>query len=260
MKDPVKQLHPARKPTFTRLIVAGLVMMYGGAAFAQESDIEWSYRGANGPKHWANIDQENLTCADGERQSPINLRKSRQKSARQIKLDWQPGKMVVANDGRKLWVDVPEGSFTHFGDQIYHLERVEFRHRSEHTIGGQRRPMEAQFIHNQVDGKQLIVGVQFTINRHNAALGKIWQVAPRRVFNRVSQRSIELDKLVPLKADYYQYEGSLPFPPCTENVTWVVFDKPISISEKQLKQMKRVFRENYRPLQKANRRKVQFGN
>lgn len=38
----------------------------------------------------------------------------------------------------------------------------------------------------------------------------------------------------PLLRDYWVYEGSLTTPPCSENVTWILFRYPLTISQMQV--------------------------
>ncbi len=40
----------------------------------------------------------------------------------------------------------------------------------------------------------------------------------------------------PLLRDYWVYEGSLTTPPCSENVTWILYRYPLTISQLQVKQ------------------------
>lgn len=38
----------------------------------------------------------------------------------------------------------------------------------------------------------------------------------------------------PLLRDYWVYEGSLTTPPCSENVTWILYRYPLTISQMQV--------------------------
>ena len=46
--------------------------------------------------------------------------------------------------------------------------------------------------------------------------------------------------LLPNKKSFYKYEGSLPFPPCTQGYTWLVFDNHTSIIEKFINNIRKV--------------------
>ncbi len=51
--------------------------------------------------------------------------------------------------------------------------------------------------------------------------------------------SFRLDSIVPdsktaNREGYFRYEGSLTTPPCTQGVTWLIFEYKISISQKQV--------------------------
>jgi carbonic anhydrase len=44
--------------------------------------------------------------------------------------------------------------------------------------------------------------------------------------------------LLPSDLSYFTYDGSLTQPPCTEGVTWVVLEQPLTMTMAQLNQMK----------------------
>ncbi|HKW35087.1 MAG TPA: hypothetical protein VJN92_18895 [Candidatus Acidoferrum sp.] len=39
----------------------------------EEHAPHWTYNGAEGPKHWGNLDPAFATCSTGHHQSPINI-------------------------------------------------------------------------------------------------------------------------------------------------------------------------------------------
>ena len=48
-------------------------------------------------------------------------------------------------------------------------------------------------------------------------------------------------------AAFYRYAGSLTVPPCTENVIWTVFEKPVIFSDDELKGFRKyLYRETLR--------------
>jgi Eukaryotic-type carbonic anhydrase len=43
--------------------------------------------------------------------------------------------------------------------------------------------------------------------------------------------TIDPSRLLPAQRGYYQYEGSLTTPPCSETVDWIVLAQPIEVDE-----------------------------
>ena len=77
--------------------------------------------------------------------------------------------------------------------------------------------------------------------------------------------SINLYRLIPKNKNFYSYHGSLTTPPCDEVVLWNVFSTPIPVSERQLKEFRRLknhegqpIEDNFRPVQLLGRREVVF--
>ncbi|WP_415325517.1 carbonic anhydrase family protein [Chryseobacterium sp. MMS23-Vi53] len=65
------------------------------------------------------------------------------------------------------------------------------------------------------------------------------------------------EKMYPKNKSYYQYSGSLTTPPCSDNVTWIVFKNPINMSENEIKDIaKHLPKNNNRPIQPLNDRKI----
>ena len=60
----------------SRLIrLFGVFAMLACAPLAQEhAGPHWSYRGADGPNHWGELDKGFATCQLGHQQSPIDIR------------------------------------------------------------------------------------------------------------------------------------------------------------------------------------------
>jgi carbonic anhydrase len=62
--------------------------------------------------------------------------------------------------------------------------------------------------------------------------------------------------LLPSDRSFYRYPGSLTTPICNEVATWMVMKNPIELSEAQIAQYSKRYRDNARPLQPLNGRPV----
>ena len=70
-------------------------------------------------------------------------------------------------------------------------------------------------------------------------------------------QAISLDDFYPESKDYYNFEGSLTTPPCTEGVNWIVFKSQETVSKEQVEKFSQTLGfENNRPIQDANSRKI----
>jgi carbonic anhydrase len=64
-------------------------------------------------------------------------------------------------------------------------------------------------------------------------------------------------QLLPARRDYYEFNGSLTTPPCTEGVRWLVIKKPVTASSHQVEAFSHLMHHpNNRPLQPVNARTV----
>ena len=68
--------------------------------------------------------------------------------------------------------------------------------------------------------------------------------------------AIDLNRLLPQDRAYYTYMGSMTTPPCAEDMLWIVFRQPMSVSEEQVRIFTRLYRNNTRSIQPSNNRLV----
>ena len=138
---------------------------------------------------------------------------------------------------------------------IYQAEEIVFHVPSEHTIGGKRFDMEIQILHFGITegdiAKQLILCfmLEKKAGAYNYFLTDIQpNTMPGRSNASVKEVEIVNDLFIPrmlystddsIKPEdindlpgfpFYQYQGSVPFPPCSEETTVMVAAEPYSIS------------------------------
>ena len=89
----------------------------------------------------------------------------------------------------------------------------------------------------------------------NPALQTLWNNLPLdRGREFTPDAVLDLPALLPAEPGHYLYTGSLPMPPCTEDVLWVVMKQPVAISADQLDVFARLYPRNGRPIQPTNGR------
>ncbi len=221
------------KKSLTALVLASLGVQ--GLAWAGEA-VHWTYSGATGPDHWAELSDEFEACRLGKNQSPINIVSDEvvESALPPINLDYTGSTASVINNGHTLQVNVSgKNSLTTHGG-TFQLTQFHFHSPSEHQIDGESFPLEAHFVHQNEKGELAVVGLLFRLGEENQNLVSLTEVAPQKSGEQVSY-SRPVPKL--LNRDithYYRYSGSLTTPPCTEGLRWFVIPVPVTISEEQI--------------------------
>ncbi|CAL4155397.1 unnamed protein product, partial [Meganyctiphanes norvegica] len=148
---------------------------------------------------------------------------------------------------------------------------------SEHTVDGTRYAMELHLVHyksnygslgealKHVDGLA-VLGIFFNVGEENAALKPITDSLTDVVESGPEIEisfNVALIDLIPATKTFYRYNGSLTTPSCNEVVTWTVFSTQLSISEEQVKALRKLrdhedqeICDNYRGIQPLNGREV----
>uniref|UniRef100_A0A8C4EPD1 protein-tyrosine-phosphatase n=1 Tax=Dicentrarchus labrax TaxID=13489 RepID=A0A8C4EPD1_DICLA len=175
----------------------------------------------------------------------------------------------------------------------FKAEKVEFHwgpsngsEGSEHSINSRRYPVEMQiYMYNSDDFDSL--GAALREKRIIAAMAVFFQVGGKDnpavdpiihglkgVVHHEKETVLEpfvLKDLLPSSlGSYYRYTGSLTTPPCSKVVEWIIFNRPIYVSYKQLEAFYSIFtteqqdhvksveylRSNFRPIQSLDNRHV----
>ncbi|XP_036435602.1 carbonic anhydrase 4-like [Colossoma macropomum] len=199
---------------------------------------------------------------------------------------------TVANIRDTVVVEFDTG-MTMSGDWLqYDYQLVEMRFHwgskttngSEHTLNKRRFPMEMQIVgvapgfvdvetaSHQQSGLAMM-GVFIDIGaEENVPFKAISDVVTKVPYpgDSVNVTPPALFKLMPGRdSKFYRYQGGQTTPPCLQNVEWIVFEKPILISEDQYLSFathlyysdknspeKKLLVENYRPIQSSSKHQI----
>jgi carbonic anhydrase len=229
--------------------------------------VHWSYTEEGGPAGWAGLTPVYAACGSGKSQSPINILTNTSKGSPAWTLEYKTTRLRIAhheqvdeliNNGHTIQVTPEPGSFLNYSGKRYDLEQFHFHTPSEHTIDGKHAPMEIHFVHQGEDQSLAVVGVLVMEGRHNANADQLIKNLPNAVGERKTHDSVQIDISLQVPKDVwaYHYIGSLTTPPCTENVQWLVLQKPVEMDKKQLQAFSSRLKQNNRPIQPLNERKL----
>jgi carbonic anhydrase len=219
----------------------------------------WSYgKDHGGPAHWSHLNPEYATCGVGKHQSPIDIRGAKKADLPAIQFAYAPFSPTVVNNGHTIQVNVPAGSAITVGDHRYELLQFHFHTPSEEAVNGKHAPLVAHFVHKDAEGKLAVVAVLFEVGGESAALAPVFAKLPAKAGTDAAlEGALDPATILPAKQGYYEFEGSLTTPPCTEGVRWLVLEARATVSKAQLDAFRKLYPHNARPVQPLNGRTIQ---
>jgi carbonic anhydrase len=215
----------------------------------------WTYEGKGGPTDWGKLSPNFKTCAIGTQQTPIDLKSAiPAQPAGGLAFSYKPFAMKILNNGHTIQVNAAPGSTITVNGESYELLQFHFHHPSEHLLSGKALDLECHFVHRSASGALAVVGVFITPGAENETLKTVFAAMPAKEGPEVATQS-EIDPAKLLSSGpYFRYMGSLTTPPCSEGLTWSVFEKPIEASKDQILAFAKLFANNARPVQPLNNR------
>jgi carbonic anhydrase len=231
------------------------------AVAAAQTTTPWAYEGRTGPMVWGTLDPSYKACSKGHLQSPIDIRHAHlDKSLQPIEFHYIAGPVTLTNNGHTIEAEVHPGSYIVANGVRYDLLSFHFHRPSEHAVRGKLNDLEVHLLHRGADGKMAVLAVlmQEDVGKPNATLALLQDHLPAKVgeTDKVTDM-VSPAGFLPADPGYWTYQGSLTTPPCTEGVTWFVFEQPATISRTQLRAFSALIKMNTRPTQELNRRQIE---
>ncbi len=237
-----------------RSFFAGLAACPLCAAAARAEGPHWTYEEA--PK-WGDEDPAFKACGIGSEQSPIDLTGAFKAEIHAPKVSWKPEAFKVLNNGHTVQANASPGASAVWEGRTFDLKQFHFHTPSEHALDGKRTAMEVHFVHAEAGGELLVLGAFLKAGAAKAANGAfsaVMAAAPKAAGDAALKAAIDPAAMLPKGRHFYQYEGSLTTPPCSEIVNWVVFAEPVEVAQADIDAFKAIFPMNARPLQPQHRR------
>ena len=236
------------------LIAVAAAALISTSAFAASSP-HWTYEGAEGPAHWADLAKNFEVCEAGHEQSPVDLTDAVKAEPADIMFHWnKDAHWTVVNNGHTIQANTDDGGTIDLDGKSYVLRQFHFHTPSEHSIDGKKAPMEAHFVHQAEDGTLAVVGAMIEPGGENDLFKAVMDKAPAKAGEEVQVGAADAAKMLPDTRHFFRYEGSLTTPPCSETVVWTVMKEPIKVSEASIKEFEAIYAANARPLQPIGRR------
>ncbi|QXN95660.1 carbonic anhydrase family protein [Nocardia iowensis] len=220
----------------------------------------WDYD-AEGPDHWAELDQEFVTCKSGHEQSPIDLPgHTRLDPVEHITLDYGTVPTLrLVNTGHAVQANLQAGNGNRLvAEGVPHeLTQFHFHLPSEHTVDGAGTTMELHLVHKSSAGKTAVLGVLMQATDGPSAFDSMLTAPPEVTDAETTvEGAVDLRTLLPADLDQFRYQGSLTTPPCSEGVSWTVLEHPVPVATADADRYRILFAHSNRPIQPLNGRSV----
>ncbi len=218
----------------------------------------WGYTGHEGPEYWGTLNPNYSTCDKGMNQSPINLTGFIDSDLSPLVLSYQSGGYESLNNGHTIQVNYRAGSKLAVNGRVYELKQFHFHSPSENHINGKSYPMEMHLVHADAEGNLAVVAVMLEEGDENETLKEIWSSMPKVAGDKSSLLpAISVEGLLPVKREYYRFNGSLTTPPCSEGVLWLVMKQPVFAAKEQIAQFMGIMHQpTNRPVQPVYARPI----
>ena len=234
------------------------------AAAGQGADAHaahWSYAGAGGPAEWGLMKPEFSACANGTRQSPIDIRSGVKVDLEPIQVDYRPSGFSVVDNGHTIQVNIEGGNSIEVQGRRYDLLQFHFHRPSEERIDGRQFDMVAHLVHKDPEGRLAVIAVLLDRGSAHPLVQTVWNNLPLEKGTEMRVRNgLDMNHLLPADRRYFTYMGSLTTPPCSEGVLWLVMQQPVPVATDQINVFSRLYPMNARPIQSASGRLIKQSN
>ena len=222
--------------------------------------VEWGYQGRGAPENWASLSEEYTPCADGKRQSPIDIAGYEKGAAEPISFSYVGDAKAVRNKGKFVYVDYAPGASFNVGQRTFELKSSHLHSPSEHLVDGVGFAAELHLVHQDAEGALAVVGLLFRLGEPSPVVQAILDAAPVPGDAAAPTNDLNSGVYTPGESAYYKYDGSLTTPPCSEPVDWYVMREPKSIGEEQVDNLLALSDgPNNRPVQPTGNRNITVG-
>ncbi|PWW73071.1 carbonic anhydrase [Tuber magnatum] len=246
--------------TFFTLVLSGPIFGNDTSSAA----LPYGYAGSTGPNVWHKMSAEWKECATSKQQSPINIHARTTVAVRDSQLLYPAVAMFeVFYEAYALRVQLvpsdPQEFAAMLGGRRYRLVQFHFQLPGEHTLEDEYFPVEIHFVHESVDvpGQLAVVGIFGDFLKGTGAPDPIFSSLKNQLEVLRRRKDARLHASVDLKgvirnietSTIRYYNGSLPFPPCSEGILWYISEEPVRLRNEEFQDLKKITKLNSRHTQ-----------
>ncbi|MBS7578125.1 MULTISPECIES: carbonic anhydrase family protein [unclassified Enterococcus] len=179
-------------------------------------------------------------------QSPINIDSEiAEKRIVRLTFDYQSKIEAMITDEINAYV-FGDGLVT-LNKKIFYFKQFHIHTTSEHQIDGKGYPGELHLVHWNDYGELMVIAIFLQLGAECSALNAL-----------IEQKAdyLAIDQFLPNQMSGYKYTGSLTTPPLSSDVTWIVLDTPIQVSQAQLELYQKDYPNNNRKIQPLQDREI----
>ena len=213
------------------------------------------------------------------RVSPLNIDISRVadcSSLCRLSMNYQPTTCSISMINNIPTVTFSPNCFLKFKDQFYFLRKMTLHHTSMHTINDSYADLEILLYHNtnpisDVDGGVILsILLKKGSNDYGPANEFMNEFINQMPANDMPiEQDVDVsstwspEQLFPASKSFFYYDGALPYPPCTPNWTFIIFEEVIPIAESIIDTIQYIIgpgNKNIRPVQRTPKEITMFYN
>lgn len=214
------------------------------------SSREWGHKKEISPFEWSGLNKDYQLCEVGTHQSPINLSRDKARLMKQdLSFLYGLSEAKAVDNGYTLEVAFEKENAVIFKDKKFYLRQLHFHSKSEHSLRGLFYPGEIHLVHFSREGEILVVGLFIELSEEESSTSLSFLKSVPSKIKKETRFKIDLSEIFKEKNPHYYYKGSLSTPPCSENVSWLIFDQHLKMREEDFFKFEHFIYHNDRPLQ-----------
>ena len=206
-------------------------------------------------------------------QSPINIDTDLVQECKTMcsfELNYKNSECFIKNTNNLIEVNVSSGSYFIYDNAPFELSSITIHVPSIHTIDGSKAEAEICLIHklSNTSNSDLNGIILSRLINKGPSFGKI-ETFINQIINEIPAETVKYEKQINVSKDwggemiipkvnksYFTYDGSLHYPPCTENMKWFIYEDIGTMGVANIETLKNYIGNNTRPIQRLNKRTV----